>query len=191
MQTILAQTGDPASFQSGNGGNGDGKPGDGKPGDGKSRPGRHVGPLDDVAWNAPVKRLTRAEAADLRRRQPALSPWAVVGAQALLGLALAGLAWLAFDAAVAASALYGAAVAVLPGALMARAATSRLPTLAPALSAFSMLLWALVKIGASVILLALAPRLIQPLSWPALLAALVLCLQVYWFALLWRGRKRP
>jgi ATP synthase protein I len=37
-------------------------------------------------------------------------------------------------------------------------------------------------------MLMLAPRLVQSLSWPALLATLVLCMQVYWFALLWRGR---
>jgi ATP synthase protein I len=174
MQTILAQTGDRGSRQR----------------DGKVLPPSLPAAGDDAddPWNAPIHRLTRAEAEDLRRRQPAVSPWRVIGTQALLGLALAALAWLAFDAAVAASALYGAAVAVLPGALMARAASSRLAAAAPALSAFSMLAWALVKIGASVLLLALAPRLVQPLSWPALLAALVLCLQVYWLALLWRGR---
>ena len=32
-------------------------------------------------------------------------------------------------------------------------------------------------------------KLVRPLSWPALLAALAACLSVYWFALLWRGRK--
>ena len=34
----------------------------------------------------------------------------------------------------------------------------------------------------------LAPRLVQDLSWPALLAGLVLCIKVYWLALLWRPR---
>jgi ATP synthase protein I len=48
--------------------------------------------------------------------------------------------------------------------------------------------WSLVKIGVSVAMLMLAPKLVQPLSWPALLAAMVLCMQVYWIALLWRGR---
>jgi hypothetical protein len=31
---------------------------------------------------------------------------------------------------------------------------------------------------------------VQPLHWPALLVALVACLQVYWFALLVRGRPK-
>jgi len=34
----------------------------------------------------------------------------------------------------------------------------------------------------------LAPKLVQPLSWPALLAGMALCMQVYWLALMWRGR---
>jgi len=134
--------------------------------------------------------LTRAEAEDLRRRQPSISPWKVVAAQALLGLALAGAAWLLFGTSVAVSALYGAAVAVLPGALMARGATSPIARVTPAAGAVSILLWSFVKIGATVMLLALAARVVQPLHWPALLVALVACLQVYWFALLVRGRPK-
>ena len=51
------------------------------------------------------------------------------------------------------------------------------------------MLWELVKIAVSVAMLMLAPKLVQPLSWPALLVGLVVCMKVYWFALLWRGRK--
>jgi ATP synthase protein I len=145
------------------------------------------------AWDDeadPVRPLTRAQAEELRRREPSPSPWKVVGAQAVLGLALAALAWALFGTTVAVSALYGAAVAVLPGALMARGATSPLARLSPATGAFSILLWALVKIGATVLLLVLAPRVVQPLHWPALLVALVVCLQVYWFALLVRGSPK-
>jgi ATP synthase protein I len=43
-----------------------------------------------------------------------------------------------------------------------------------------------VKISVSVAMLMLAPQLVQPLSWPALLVGLVLCIKVYWLALLWR-----
>jgi ATP synthase protein I len=87
------------------------------------------------------------------------------------------------------SALYGAVTAVVPGALMARGMTSRLSSLSPGLSAVSVMLWESVKIAVSVAMLMLAPRLVRPLNWPALLAALAVCLSVYWFALLWRGRK--
>ena len=84
------------------------------------------------------------------------------------------------------SVLYGAAAVVLPGALMARGMTSKLSSVSPSASAVSFMLWQLVKIGVSVAMLVLAPKLVQPLSWPALLVGLVLCLKVYVLALLWR-----
>lgn len=145
---------------------------------------------DDDAEDRPFKRLTAEEAAALAQRIPTVSPWQVVGAQLALGTVIAALAWLLADAAVAVSALYGALVAVLPGALMARGTTSRLSRLTVATSAVSVMFWAGVKLGVSVLMLALAPQVVRPLSWPALLLALVLCLQVYWFALLWRGRSK-
>ena len=102
------------------------------------------------------------------------------GVVALLAVLITGrqeLAW---------SVLYGAAVVVLPGALMARGMTSKLSSVSPSASAVSFMLWQLVKIGVSVAMLVLAPKLVQPLSWPALLVGLVLCLKVYVLALLWR-----
>ncbi len=86
------------------------------------------------------------------------------------------------------SALYGALIAVLPGALMARGMTSRVTTLTVGSSAFGVMLWSTVKVAVSVVMLLLAPKLVQPLSWPVLLATLVLCMQMYWVALLWRKR---
>jgi ATP synthase protein I len=86
------------------------------------------------------------------------------------------------------SALYGSAVVVLPAALMARGTTSRVARLSPAVGALSVMVWSTVKMAASVLLLVLAPKVVQPLDWVALLVALVLGLQVYWVALLWRGR---
>jgi ATP synthase protein I len=50
------------------------------------------------------------------------------------------------------------------------------------------MLWQFVKIGVSVAMLVLAPTILQPLSWPALLVGMVLCMKVYWLALSWRGR---
>jgi len=103
---------------------------------------------------------------------------------------VAAAAWLVGGSVTAVSALYGALVVVLPAALMARGTTSALSRLSVVTSAISMLVWAGVKMGASVLMLVLAPRIVQPLSWPALLVALVVCMQVYWFALLWRGRSK-
>jgi ATP synthase protein I len=144
----------------------------------------------DEAGDAPTKRLTREEAQALVARTPQrISPWWVVAVQAVIGVLVAlatgllgtseGMAW---------SALYGAAVVVVPGALMARGMTSPLTSKSPGASAFGVMLWSLVKIGVSVAMLMLAAKLVQPLSWPALLATMVLCMLVYWFALLKRSR---
>ena len=142
----------------------------------------------------PVRRLTRGEAESLRRREPALSPWRVVLAQVVLGIAAAALIGAVSGSLVAAqSALYGAAVVALPGALMARGATSRLGALSPLAGTVSILGWGFVKTAVTIIMLVLAPRAVPGLVWPAMLATLVVCLQTYWFALLWRGRakRRP
>ncbi len=88
------------------------------------------------------------------------------------------------------SALYGAATVVVPAALMARGMTSRLSSVSPGASAVSFMWWETVKIAVSLAMLMLAPKLVQPLSWPALLVGLVLCMKVYWLALLWQGRQK-
>ncbi len=135
------------------------------------------------------KALTREQVQVLRSSQPLLSPWRVVRMQVAVGGASAVLAWLFTGQQMMAwSVLMGAATVVLPGALMARGMTSRFSNATPGASAVSFMLWEFVKIAVSVALLMLAPRLVQPLSWPALLVGLVLCMKVYWFALLWRGR---
>ena len=136
------------------------------------------------------KALSREEAEILRAQDPPLSPWRVVGAQAGLGVVVA-LAALLFTGRqdVAWSALYGAATVVIPGALLARGMTSKLSSVSPGASAVSFMFWEAVKILVSLAMLALAPKLVQPLSWPALLVAMVLCMKVYWLALSWRGRK--
>ncbi|MEO8524807.1 MAG: ATP synthase subunit I [Caldimonas sp.] len=143
----------------------------------------------DDEREAPVRPLTRAEAADLVARQPVLSPWRVVAAQVLVGIVVAALVH-AFtgDRLLVASALYGAAVVAVPGALMARGATSRLGTISPLISTVNVMGWATVKMVVSVVMLALASRIVPGLNWPLMLAALVLCMLTYPFALLWRVR---
>ena len=145
--------------------------------------------FDDEAEEHFATPLTRAEAQALRVRSPQASPWRVVAAQVAVGCLAAVAVWLFLGRPeFIGSALYGALVAVLPGALMARGMTSRVSSLSVGSSAFSVMLWSTVKIGVSIVMLMLAPRLVQSLSWPVLLATLVLCMQMYWVALLWRGR---
>jgi ATP synthase protein I len=145
--------------------------------------------FDDETEDEFLRPLTAEEAQALRLKNPQVSPWRVVGAQAVLGVVIAMLAvGLVGWAAVGWSALYGVAVVVVPGALMARGVTRRLPGVSPIGSAVSVMSWSVVKIGVSVFMLLLAPRVLHPLSWPALLATMVACMQVYWVALLWRRR---
>ena len=140
---------------------------------------------------AAYRPLTREEAQALRLKDPPLSPWRVLKVQVGVGAGVALLAALLTGSrAVGWSALYGAATVVLPGVLMARGMTSRLSSVSPGASAVSFMLWEMVKIAVSMAMLLLAPKLVQPLSWPALLVGLVLCMKVYWLALLWRGQKK-
>jgi len=133
--------------------------------------------------------LTREQAAALRALNRPLSPWRVVVVQAAVGLVVAVLgAALTAEAAIGWSALYGAAVAVVPGALMAWGLSRRSGSMTPAAGVAGFLLWETVKIAVAVLMLVLAPWIVRPLSWLALLAGMVVCLKVYWAALLWRGR---
>lgn len=138
-----------------------------------------------------IRPWTREQAQAWRERHPQVPAWWVVAAQAATGVAVALLAWLvSADSAVLASALYGAAVVVVPGGLMARGMTSRLGSMSPGAGAVSFMLWEAVKMAVSVLMLVLAPQIVQPLSWPALLVSLAVCMQVYLLALLWRRPVR-
>jgi len=137
-----------------------------------------------------VRRLSRQEAEAIRLSDPPLSPWKVVLAQAIVGFVAAAVAGAIGGLTWAASAFYGAAVVALPSLVMARATTSRLASLSPALGTASLLGWGFVKMFVSVFMLALAPRVVAGLVWPVMLATLFIAMQTYWFALLVRGRKK-
>lgn len=145
------------------------------------------GDEQDEAAKQAFKPLTREQAQELRAKNPTVSPWRVIAVQIAVGAVVAALAWLITRRVeVAWSSLYGTATVVLPGVLMARGMTSRLSSVSPGASAVSFMLWELVKIGVSVVMLMLANRIVQHLSWPALLVSLVICMKVYWVALSWR-----
>ena len=50
--------------------------------------------------------------------------------------------------------------------------------------AMAFFVWEMVKLGVSVFLLVMAPRMVPGLSWVALLIGLVLTMKIYWVALL-------
>jgi ATP synthase protein I len=143
----------------------------------------------DVAGPEPVKALTRDEARALREKSPSVSPWRIVLVQGGVGAAAAILGWLMSGVdTVALSVLYGAAAAVVPAALMARGMSSRLFGMSAQGRVANFVLWQLAKMGLAVAMLLSAPWVLSVPSWPALLVGLVLCLKVYWVALVWRGR---
>lgn len=147
------------------------------------------GRWDDDEDEAPPTPLTRLEAQALRERQPSVSVWQVVAAQAAAGLAVAVVCFaVSGRAELGWSALYGAASVVLPSALLARGMV-RFSGAGPAAAAVGLMFWEGVKVLLSVAMLVAAASVVAHLSWPALLAALVVCLSVNWLALLWRGRS--
>lgn len=150
--------------------------------------GTRIASETDEATDPPFKTLSREEAQALRASIPQVSPWRVVAAQAAAGLVCGAVTWLVTERSGAAwSALYGAAAVVVPGALLARGMT-RGTSSNPGAAVFGFMFWELVKMGVAVGMLLAAPRVVPGLSWPALLVAMVVCMKVNWWALLWRRR---
>jgi ATP synthase protein I len=147
-----------------------------------------AGAWDDDSEEPPVKALSPEQAAVLKSALPMLSPWRVLGMQFVVGLLCAVVIRL-FTASGAAmvSSLYGVAAVVLPGMLLARGMTKHVNSAVGAAAGF--MGWEFLKIGASIAMLVLAPKVVPGLSWPALLVTLAVCIKVNWLALAWRGRK--
>lgn len=146
--------------------------------------------VSDESGELDFKRLTREEAQQLRESRPQVNPWQVVLLQAAVGLLLVGVGVLVWGwGATAKSMLYGVAAVVVPNVLLIRG-TARFAGLGAVVVMFRFLLWEFVKIGAAVLMLAVAPKVVPELSWPALLIALFVCIKVNWLALLWQGRVK-
>jgi len=143
------------------------------------------------AEGADFKPLTAQEAHQWRQRNPQISVWRIVGCQALVGIAIALLAWLVSGKShVAWSAAYGALAVVVPAALFARGMARQRASAGAAL--VGLMGWELVKIAVTVAMLAAASRLVPDLSWLALLVGMVVTMKTYWIALLARpGVRKP
>ena len=146
------------------------------------------GGWDDENEEPPVKALGPKEAAALKSALPMLSPWRVLGWQLMAGLLCVAVIRLWTTSGMAmVSALYGVATVVLPNLLLARGMTKRVDSAVTAAAGF--MGWEFLKIGASIAMLVLAPKVVPGLSWPALLVTLAVCIKVNWLALAWRGRR--
>ncbi len=143
------------------------------------RPAADADSIDDF------KPLSAEQAQQLREKLPVLSPWRVIVVQALVGgvVALVAAA-VTGESRTGWSAAYGALAVVIPAALFARGLASRAARVNPGAAVFGFLLWEMVKIALTVAMLFAAPRWVADLSWPAMLAGLVVTMKVYWLALL-------
>ncbi len=143
-----------------------------------------IQPEDQENVQETFEPLTAEQVAELRKRQPLLSVWRVVGVQVALGLLVATLVWfVSGQMAAVYSAVYGALAVIVPAALFARGLTSRVASANVGTAVFGFFLWEMVKIGLTVAMLFAAPRLVNDLSWPAMLAGLIVTMKVYWVAL--------
>jgi ATP synthase protein I len=128
------------------------------------------------------RRWSHADAAQLRKTNPVISPWQVVLWMVMTSVVVGVIGLIAFDTPTALSGAYGSLAVALPAALLARGMTSPLSSMNAVSSALAFMLWEMVKIGLSIGMLMLAPSLIANLSWPALLAGLILAMQMYFVA---------
>jgi ATP synthase protein I len=151
-----------------------------------------VAPLPDdfeAEENAPIKPLSAQEARKLREQHPPVSPWWVVVGQAVVGLCAALVAWgVTGKQNVGWSAGYGALAVVIPAAIFARGLRSRFSSANAGAAAVGFLMWEMVKVASTIVLVAAGPKLVQDLSWPAMLIGLILALKVYWVALAFKPR---
>ena len=136
--------------------------------------------------------LTAEQAKALRERNPSLSPWWVVLGQVVVGAVVALIAWMVTGSErVALSAVCGALAVVLPAALFARGVTGKFASVNAGSAVLSFFVWELVKILMTVGVMFASHRLVENLSWPAMLVGLVVTMKVYWIALGFQRKSRP
>ena len=135
------------------------------------------------------ERLTAQQAQELRVRLSksgsVLSPWQIIVGQLLAGAVFAALAWLVTGkSSVAVSIAYGALAVVIPAAVFARGLMSQFSSLNALTAGFGFFVWEMIKIVATVVLIAIAPKLVADLDWLAMLIGLIVTMKVV-FVLLW------
>jgi ATP synthase protein I len=138
----------------------------------------------DAQVDALPERITAQQAQELRVRLSksgsVLSPWQIIVGQLLAGAVFAVIGWLITGkSSVAVSIAYGALAVVIPAAVFARGLMSQFSSL-NALTA----VWEMIKIVATVVLIAIAPKLVADLDWLAMLIGLIVTMKVV-FVLLW------
>jgi ATP synthase protein I len=144
---------------------------------------------EDGLFDSEFKPLTAEQARQWRSAHPAMSPWWVIVWQAVMALVVALLAGVLFGRSAGLSAGYGALAVLLPAALMVRGLQRQRHVAQAGAAMMGFVIWESVKIALTVAMLLLAPVLVQPLNWLALVAGLIATMKVYWLAA-WIHAKR-
>ncbi|RMX08403.1 ATP synthase subunit I [Corticibacter populi] len=135
---------------------------------------------DDEAHPAP---LDARQAAAWRSRHRAVSPSRVLLWQCMAGWLAVMLTWsLAESSAAPLSVAYGVLAIVLPAFPFAMA-------IVRGHSLAALVVWEFVKLMLSVMLLLLAPVVLGEVVWLALLAGVIVTINMYWIAPLWLARS--
>jgi ATP synthase protein I len=144
---------------------------------------------EDGLFDSEFKPLTAEQARQWRSAHPAMSPWWVIVWQAVMTLVVALLVGVLFGRSAGLSAGYGALAVLLPAALMVRGLQRQRHVAQAGAAMMGFVIWESVKIALTVAMLLLAPVLVQPLNWLALVAGLIATMKVYWLAA-WIHAKR-
>lgn len=144
----------------------------------------------DGIFDAEFKPLTAEEAQKWRIVHPAISPWWVVVWQLVAGVLLAAIAWLWMGEVVAISVAYGSLAVVFPAALMARGLQRQRLVAQPSAAMLGFVIWESVKVALTVAMLLVAPKVVSPISWLALVVGFVVTMKVYWVAAWLHSRRR-
>lgn len=144
----------------------------------------------ETGLEAQVQPLTPEQAVLLRPKIVGMSPWGVIGVQAVTGLLVVLAVWLMSGQGLwGLSTGYGVLAVLLPAMLFARGWSRRRrePTASQALA--RMFFWEFVKIVVTVAMLIAAPSLVMGLNWLALLVGFVVTMKASWLALFWWHRR--
>lgn len=138
---------------------------------------------NDDQWDG-AEPLTAQQAAEWRRTHWQPSPWKVVQWQAVVSIVLGLVIWGANrDSAAIISWLYGTLAIWLPACMFAKVVVSK-PDLG------ILVMFEMLKLLLNVVLLVMAPLLLDKVAWAYLLGAVVITVNMYWIAPIWMARCR-
>ena len=135
--------------------------------------------------------LSAEEARQWRSRQHTIPVWHTLAWQIGVGLCVAagvGLMWQSET--LARSAAYGTFAVVLPQTLLLRGMANLQGRWSPEALLLRFFVWELVKIALTIAILGSAVKVLGEVSWPALLAGLVVTMKANWLLLAFRTANR-